>query len=129
ARDLKVVMSKREKELVAIPSIEEMQKLLAKVDELAFTPIAWMAKSWRRYRAMVYLTAFTGLRASEMRGLPWKNVDFTKGLLRVTQRADENRRIGNPKSRAGHREIALAPQVSRILLEWKVECPLGQANL
>jgi integrase len=129
ARDLKVAMSKRDKEMVAIPTIEEMRTLFAKVDELSRNPIPWLAKSWRRYRAMIYLTAFTGLRASEMRGLPWTNVDLAKGILKVTQRADEDRQIGRPKSAAGYREISLAPEMVKMLLDWKGECPPGVNKL
>jgi integrase len=78
---------------------------------------------------MVYVSAFTGLRASEMRGLPWSNVDLGAKFLKVTQRADAARRIGSPKSKAGYREIALAPEIARLLLLWKAECPPGQKNL
>ena len=129
ARELKVVMSKRDDTRSPVPTVEEMQKILAKADELANQPNPTKAKVWRRYRAMVYVSAFTGIRASEMRGLPWRNIDFRTGLLRVSQRADAARIIGSPKSKAGHRVIALAPAIVKLLLEWKAECPPSQANL
>ena len=50
-----------------------------------------------RYRALLAVAAFTGLRASELRGLRWEDVDLKKGELHVTQRADRYNDIGSPK--------------------------------
>jgi integrase len=36
-------------------------------------------------RTMVWLSLLTGLRIGEVLGLPWNNVDFTSGQIRVTQ--------------------------------------------
>src|SRR5690606_25847687 len=58
-------------------------------------------------------------------GLYWDAVDLKAGVLEVRQRADENGKIGPPKSGASRRKINLpAPLVSR-LREWKAECPPG----
>ena len=54
------------------------------------------------------LTAiFTGLRASELRGLRWQDVDLKSGELHVRQRADRYSEIGKPKSKAGTRTVPL----------------------
>jgi integrase len=72
----------------------------------------------------VLLTAiFTGLRASELRGLPWSSVDLVRNELHVHQRADAYGRIGSPKSAAGSRTIPLPPMVANALREWKLARP------
>jgi integrase len=49
-------------------------------------------------RTMVWLSLLTGLRIGEVLGLPWKNVDFTSGQIRVTQ-AFYRGTIGSPKTK------------------------------
>ncbi|MBV0912503.1 tyrosine-type recombinase/integrase [Anianabacter salinae] len=77
------------------------------------------------FRTMI----FTGLRISEARGLPWKHVDLDRKLIEVRQKADEQCKIGPPKSRAGHRTIPLAPNVVEALEAWKSEVPSGDDDL
>jgi integrase len=72
--------------------------------------------------------ALTGLRASELRGLRWKDVDLEHGELHVRQRADRFGQIGAPKSRAGARTIPLAPELIAALKRWKPACPKGKAH-
>src|SRR5262249_7938961 len=71
----------------------------------------------------------TGMRASELRGLPWSNVDLDAGIIHVRQRADAWGAIGAPKSKAGKRDIPLPPIVINTLKAWKEHCPAGERNL
>jgi integrase len=82
-----------------------------------------------RWRPLLVAAVFTGLRASELRGLRWDDVDLTKAILTVRQRADRYRDIGSPKSSAGHRTIPLPPMVVNTLREWKLTCPKGEEKL
>src|SRR5215216_1740164 len=41
-----------------------------------------------RWRALVLVAVFCGLRASELRGLRWADVDFEARQINVRQRAD-----------------------------------------
>jgi integrase len=68
---------------------------------------------------------FTGLRASELRGLRWEDVDLDHAVLTVRQRADRWGSIGSPKSDAGKRDVPLAPMVVNALREWRLACPKG----
>jgi integrase len=70
---------------------------------------------------------FTGLRASELRGLPWSSVDLDRAAIHVRQRADMRGRIGSPKSAAGSRTVPLPPVVVNTLREWKLAS--GRSNL
>ena len=54
-----------------------------------------------RWRPILLTAIFTGLRASELRGLRWADVDLVKGELHVRQRADRYSVIGKPKSESG----------------------------
>jgi integrase len=80
-------------------------------------------------RALIVTVIFTGLRASELRGLCWEDIDLVGATLVVRQRADRWNRLGSPKSAAGRREIPLAPLVVNTLREWRLACPPGPLGL
>jgi integrase len=82
-----------------------------------------------RWRPLIICAIFTGMRISELRGLSWRNIDLSKGVIHVRQRADAWRKIGAPKSKAGKRDIPLAPLVINALREWKLRCPKGELDL
>lgn len=76
-----------------------------------------------RWRPMLLTAIFTGLRASELRGLRWQDVDFEQGEIQVHQRADKFNSIGRPKSEAGERRVPIPPLVANTLKEWRLACP------
>jgi integrase len=82
-----------------------------------------------RWRPLLLTAIFTGLRASELRGLRWEDVDLEARELHVRQRADKYNQIGRPKSEAGERTVPLPPIVVNTLKEWKLACPKGELGL
>jgi integrase len=82
-----------------------------------------------RWRPVLLTAIFTGLRASELRGLRWTDVDLEKRVLHVRQRADRYSAIGKPKSESGERSVPLTPIVVNTLREWKLACPKSEAGL
>ena len=66
------------------------------------------------------------MRASELRGLHWGDVDLESGNVHVRQRADAWGTIGSPKSAAGTRDIPLVPMVVNTLKQWELACPAGR---
>jgi integrase len=72
-----------------------------------------------QHKPYIYTAIFTGMRASELRGLTWDQVNFDRSLIRVRQRADRWNNLGDPKSAAGSRDIPMAPMVSDLLKVWK----------
>ena len=82
-----------------------------------------------RWRPLIMTVIFTGLRASELRGLRWGDVDLKGSKLHVRQRADRYNKIGPPKSEAAEREVPLPPLVVNTLKEWKLGCPKGELDL
>jgi integrase len=82
-----------------------------------------------RWRPLLLTAIFTGLRASELRGLKWADIDLKKAELHVRQRADRFNTIGQPKSASGQRTLPLPPIVVNTLREWKLSCPKGERGL
>ena len=90
------------------------------------TIIAHLQGPWR---PLLLTAIFTGLRASELRGLRWGDVDLKHRELHVRQRADRYNDIGEPKTKAGTRTLPLPPTVVNVLREWKLVCPKGDLGL
>jgi integrase len=78
---------------------------------------------------LVVTDIFCGLRASEIRGLTWCQVDLKAKTLTVDQRADAKNQIGAPKSAAGSRVIPLPDLVVSELRKWKLQCPRTNLDL
>jgi integrase len=100
---------------VDIPTPIEIQALVATL------------KGW--WRPILLTAIFTGLRASELRGLRWIDIDFKASELHVRQRADAYKKIGPPKSEAGERTVPIPPQLLSVLREWKLRCPNAPLGL
>jgi integrase len=76
-----------------------------------------------RWHPLIVTAIFTGMRASELRGLRWEDVDLDEAEIHVHQRADHWGTMGAPKSEAGERTIPMTPMVANTLKEWKLTCP------
>jgi len=119
AAGVRVRRAQREKAKVAIPTKVELNALIV------------AARSAGEPMALPLLTTaiFAGLRASELRGLPWRGIDLKGGTITIDQRADATGRIGPPKSAAGRRTIPLPAAAVQALREWKLRCPRTQEDL
>jgi integrase len=84
---------------------------------------AILAAATGQARALAVTAALTGLRASELRGLRWQDLDLAKAVLHIRQRADKFGTIGSPKAASSRRTIPLPPMVVNTLKEWKLGCP------
>ena len=100
---------------VDIPTVGEIKTIIAHLQS--------------RWRPLLLTAIFAGLRASELRGLRWSDVDLKKDEIHVRQRADRWNKIGPPKSHSGERTIPLLPMVANALREWKLVCPRGDLDL
>jgi integrase len=80
-------------------------------------------------RTLLLMAALTGLRASELRGLRWADIDLKACELQVRQRADRYNAIGAPKSGSSVRTIPLPQQLLSTLKAWKLACPTGAGDL
>ena len=75
------------------------------------------------WQALLAVAAFAGLRASELRGLRWRDVDLNTGMIHVRQRADAWGTIGRPKTETSERVIPVGPFVINTLRQWKLANP------
>jgi integrase len=74
-----------------------------------------------RMRALLLTAAFTGLRASELRGLRWEDVDMKAAVLHVRQRADRYNKIGKLKSAKSRRTIPVDTEnLLPALRQWRM---------
>ncbi len=86
----------------------------ATLDQLA-TATAAMPE---RYRAMVLLASWCGLRFGELVELRRKDVDLKNGVLHIRRavvRVDGRTIVGTPKSAAGVRDVAIPPHLLPVL--------------
>ncbi len=102
---------------VDIPSPAEMRAIVARLDRAG------------RHRPLLLTAIFTGLRASELRGLRWDDVDLKRGEIHVRQRADRYGTIGRPKSEAGERTVPLPPLLVTVLREHRLASPPNALGL
>jgi integrase len=84
---------------------------------------AMLREAAGRDRVRLILAAFTGMRASEMRGLCWPDIDLAGSRVTIRQRADWWGSLGDPKSENGHRTIPIIPLVVNALKEWRLATP------
>src|SRR5262245_39266825 len=121
AADISIKRRKRDEHKLEegrdIPSPAEVKRLIAAAED-------------DKRRALLLTVALTGLRASELRGLRWHDVDLKRGELHVRQRADRFNRIGAPKSESSRRTVPLdADVLIPALKRWKLACPKGEGDL
>lgn len=82
-----------------------------------------------RWKPLFLVAIFAGMRASELRGLAWRDVDLKRGVIHVRQRADRFNEIGQPKSEAGERSVPIPPIVIEALTAWKKVAPKSDLDL
>jgi integrase len=119
--DVSIGKEKRKRRLeigVDIPSPAEIKRLLLAVAEADI-----------RRRTLLTVVISTGLRASELRGLRWKDVDLKHSEIHVRQRADRFNVIGAPKSETSVRKVSFGSYALAALKEWRLACPKGEADL
>jgi integrase len=71
-----------------------------------------------RYRSLVLVSCYGGLRMGELAGLRWKRIDFLKSSVEVTEIADETDGVlgyGPPKTKASKRVVKLPRHIIEIL--------------
>jgi len=99
-----VRQSAKRKKIPAVLEIEEVQVLLGALDV--------------RERTMVLLDVVTGLRASELFGLKWTDINFKKNEISVT-RSIVMQVVGPCKTEASQKPVPLDPVLARTLRIWQ----------
>ena len=129
AEDMTIRMGGCRKPIITIPSGDEALALLRATDRLASSSDRRTRRTWTRYRPIVYLLRFTGMRISEILGLPWHAINAGENCISIVQAVDRRRQIGMPKTDMGFRTIYASPRVIDLLRRWRVLCPSSPQNL
>lgn len=129
-----------DKERVFIPEPERIRELLARArlwsnappgivvrGKVTATP-RFAKERARMFYVLLRVSLATGMRISEVLGLPRKNVDLSVGTITVTQRLSRHGKIGKPKSRAGYRTLEIPDDLVRDLREWILQRPKGDPD-
>ncbi|WP_229956804.1 tyrosine-type recombinase/integrase [Parasphingorhabdus litoris] len=115
ALGVKISRKDRERPKPKIPTKTELAEILT----------ASASSEQPMVHPLACLLVFAGLRASELRGLAWAELDLKNGTVTVSQRADAAGNIGPPKSKASFRSIPLPKMAVKALKRWKLACPPG----
>jgi len=97
-----------------IPSVLDLAEISALLAELRHP-----------YRQMVLLAAATGLRASELLGLKWRDINFDS-LEIALNRGVVHQVIGDLKTEASRKPLPLDPHLAQSLLAWRRSSPFNQ---
>ena len=108
-----VRQSAKRKKIPAVLEIEEVQVLLGALDV--------------RERTMVLLDVVTGLRASELFGLKWTDINFKKNEISVT-RSIVMQVVGPCKTEASQKPVPLDPVLARTLRVWQAHTKYKAAS-
>ncbi len=108
-----VRQSAKRKKIPAVLEIEEVQSLLKALDI--------------RERTMVLLDVVTGLRASELFGLKWTDIDFVRNEIRVT-RSIVLQVVGPCKTEASQKPVPLDPLLAKTLRTWRTHTEYTAAS-
>lgn len=101
---------KKDKEVIAFTTDEQIKLL----DELA--------KTKNKYKNVIYVALYTGMRIGEILALSKTDIDFTNNIIHVsktlTRDKDEKVILGDTtKTYAGNRDVPILPQIKDILIE------------
>jgi hypothetical protein len=99
-----VRQSAKRKKIPAVVEIEEVHSLVGALD--------------LRERTMVLLDVVTGLRASELFGLKWSDINFNKNEISVT-RSIVMQVVGSCKTEASQKPVPLDPLLANTLRNWR----------
>ncbi len=109
----------REKGRIVIPAKQDLRAIIEEAQQ-GSEPMGL---------ALTTVIVFAGLRASELRGLGWHNVDLKGSRITVDRRADFKNLLGPPKSDASYRTIPIPSLAVQALKMWKLRCRPSDEDL
>ena len=94
-------------------TVEDIGKLLVELGE--------------PWRTAVYVAVTTGLRVSELLGLKWGDVDFTRGEIRLS-RGIVRQHVGQMKTEASQKPVPMDSGLAIVLARWRDIAPYNQGG-
>lgn len=117
ASGVSVRQETRYTEPVVIPTQSEIKALLKAADDLANSKNLRIAKTWERYRPMLYLAVDSGMRPQEYVALAGRNI-FATGV-QVERAIDRSGKLSVTKTPAARRFIELSPETLEMLTYYR----------
>jgi integrase len=77
------------------------------------------------YRVMVFVSATTGLRVSELLALRWQDCDFEAGEIRLSRGIVRQRETAM-KSEASRKPVPMETGLADVLTSWRAQCAYNQ---
>lgn len=111
------------------PSLSEIRTILDRLRQRTTVADRRLRRRRRRYKLILETMVYGGTRPGEALGLPWSEVDFDKGGIRIVQDIEEDGTIGRPKSAASYRFIPMPDCYMRQLRHWRKLCPDSDLGL
>jgi integrase len=82
---------------------------------LAETEIQAILGNAGKFRPLVAVGIFTGVRLGEALGLTWADVDYDAGVIRVRKQLGRDRARADLKTNRARRNVVLVPELARLL--------------
>jgi integrase len=106
--------------------VRQTSKRLRTPDVLTAQEIAAILERLQpRERAIVFLAASTGFRASEMRGLQWQDVDFDACTINL-RRGVVGKHVGETKTAGSRRLVPISPELAAVLTQLRAASGYNQ---
>ena len=106
------------------PKVHNKQQVCYDEDQVKAL-LAAVNKEEMKYRVMIHLAVFTGMRRGEILGLEWQDVDFDRGTLEVRQASQYLPGQGTftkaPKNESSVRFLTIPPFLVNMLRQYKKE--------
>ena len=99
-----------------VPKDRRKFQALTRDDQAKF--VTSLKESESDYAPMFLFALMTGLRPTEIVGIKWENIDFTGGLIAVTESAmsrDGTTYVSPTKTHAGQRSIPMTTELQKLL--------------
>lgn len=106
--------------------IEYPEKVLTKhnVNDI----ISYLSAKNSPYLIVIQIMYHTGMRASEVLGLQWNNVDLINNVIHVRQQLSRSKKLVPPKTKAGVRDINIDNRLKDVLISQKRFCDNNANN-
>jgi integrase len=103
------------------PTIESRPKRILEESEIR----ALIEETPAKYRPVIRVAVFTGLRLGELLGLKWGDVDLGRGVIRVRRQLTQLGDLAEPKTASAKREVVVFPDLARFLREHRLASPFS----
>lgn len=102
------------KKKVSILDLSEVNKLIDNVHE--------------HYHVAVLTASLTGLRANELWGLTWNDIDLNNNIIHVRHSLFKGK-LYEPKTETSRRNVDISSSFALEFKKWKLQCPASELNL